>query len=468
MPEKAEATLGRILVVDDDVDVLQAARLLLRGHADEVQTVKRPEELPELLSADTFDLIMLDMNFTRDVSSGREGFYWLERILEVDPDAVVVMITAFGDVETAVQAIRAGATDFVLKPWQNEKLVATLSSARKLRTARTEAEALRHQARTLSSDLGQPYREFVGRSAPMQRVFEQIGKVARTDANVLILGENGTGKELVARALHTQSRRSDNVFVSVDMGAVSETLFESELFGHRRGAFTDARDDRVGRFEVAGGGTLFLDEIGNLSSPLQAKLLTVLQQRHITRLGENRPVPIDVRLICATNRPIGEMVAAGTFRQDLLYRINTVELHLPPLRDRLEDIGPLAEHFLGLFRRKYNRNVAGISRAALDRLHLYHWPGNVRELEHMVERAIIMTDATELQAGDFFFASGHAPSGAVSAGSAMPLDSFNLEEVEKTVIRKAIDRHGGNITKAASELGLTRASLYRRMEKYGF
>jgi len=460
-----EPTLGRILIVDDDVDVLQAARLLLRRHAEHVRTIKRPEEIPELLSEETFDLVLLDMNFTRDVSSGREGFFWLERILDIDPSAVVVMITAFGGVETAVQAIKAGATDFVLKPWQNEKLVATLSSAQKLRVARSEAEALRHRSRTLSSDLSQPYREFVGQSEPMNRVFEQIEKVARTDANVLILGENGTGKELVARALHRQSGRAENVFVSVDMGAVSETLFESELFGHRRGAFTDAREDRVGRFEVASGGTLFLDEIGNLSSPLQAKLLTVLQQRHIVRLGENRPIPIDVRLICATNRPIRGMVAAGTFRQDLLYRINTVEIHLPPLRERLEDIGPLAEHFLGLFRRKYNRNVVGISREALDRLHLYHWPGNVRELEHMVERAVIMTDSNQLQAGDFFFASGHDD--RASTAGAMPLGSFNLEDVEKTVIRKAIDRHGGNISKAASELGLTRASLYRRMEKYG-
>lgn len=467
MPETHNATLGRILVVDDDVDVLQAARLLLRRHAEKVQTAKRPEELPGLLDAEAFDLIMLDMNFTRDVSSGREGFYWLDRILELDPDAVVVMITAFGDVETAVQAIKAGATDFVLKPWQNDKLVATLSSACKLRAARTEATSLRHQARTLSNDLGQPFREFVGRSAPMRWVFEQIEKVAQTDANVLILGENGTGKELVARALHNQSRRADSVFVSVDMGAVSETLFESELFGHRRGAFTDAREDRAGRFEVASGGTLFLDEIGNLSPPLQAKLLTVLQQRHITRLGENRAVPIDVRLICATNRPIGEMVAAGSFRQDLLYRINTVEIHLPPLRDRLEDIGPLAEHFMGLFSRKYNRNVSGISRAALDKLHMYHWPGNVRELEHMVERAIIMTDDPVLQAEDFFFATGHALSPDAAAGSTMLFDSFNLEEVEKTVIRKAIERHGGNISRAATELGLTRASLYRRMEKYG-
>lgn len=467
MTETHKATLGRILVVDDDVDVLQAARLLLRRHAEKVHTAKRPEELPGLLEAETFDLIMLDMNFTRDVSSGREGFYWLDRILELDPDAVVVMITAFGDVETAVQAIKAGATDFVLKPWQNDKLVATLSSAHKLRAARTEATSLRHQARTLSSDLGQPFREFVGRSAPMRRVFEQIEKVAQTDANVLILGENGTGKELVARALHNQSRRADSVFVSVDMGAVSETLFESELFGHRRGAFTDAREDRAGRFEVASGGTLFLDEIGNLSPPLQAKLLTVLQRRHITRLGENRAIPIDVRLICATNRPIGEMVAAGSFRQDLLYRINTVEIHLPPLRDRLEDIGPLAEHFMGLFSRKYNRDVSGISRAALDKLHMYRWPGNVRELEHMVERAIIMTDDPVLQAEDFFFATGHTLSSDAAAGSTMLFDSFNLEEVEKTVIRKAIERHGGNISKAATELGLTRASLYRRMDKYG-
>jgi len=453
--------LGNILVVDDDADVLQAARLLLRKHANIVHTEKRPEHVPGLMLKEQYDVILLDMNFTRDVSSGREGFYWLDRILEVDPAAVVVLITAFGDVEMAVQAIKAGATDFVLKPWQNEKLIATLSSALKLRTSRMEAESLREKSKALSDDLGTPFKDFVGSSGAMRKVFAQIEKVAGTDANVLVLGENGTGKELVARALHTRSRRANEVFVSVDMGAVTESLFESELFGHRKGSFTDAKDDRAGRFEVASGGTLFLDEIGNLSMPLQAKLLTVLQQRHVTRVGDNRSVPIDVRLICATNQPLYDRVREGDFRQDLLYRINTVEIHLPPLRERIEDISALASHFLDLFSRKYNQSVTGISAAALKKLEMYDWPGNVRELEHMVERAVIMTDSTVLQPEDFFFAARYR-----GENDGLLFDSFNLEEVEKTVIRKAVDKHAGNISKAADELGLTRASLYRRLEKY--
>ena len=454
--------LGRILVVDDDADVLQAARLLLRKHARSVHTEKSPEKLPTLLQNEKYDVILLDMNFTRDVSSGREGFYWLDRILEIDPSAVVVLITAFGDVETAVQGIKAGATDFVLKPWQNEKLIATLSAALKLRTSRDEADSLRSRSKQLSDDLGKRFGDFVGDSAPMQKVFAQIEKVAGTDANVLVLGENGTGKELVARALHRRSKRADEVFVSVDMGAVTETLFESELFGHKKGAFTDAREDRAGRFEVASGGTLFLDEIGNLSRPLQAKLLTVLQQRKVTPVGSNEPVPIDVRLICATNQPIYERVREEEFRQDLLYRINTVEIHLPALRERISDIPDLAEHFLQRYARKYNQQVTGISRGAISKLEKYDWPGNVRELEHMVERAVIMTDSTVLQPEDFFFAGLHR-----TDEDGLIFDTYNLEEVERTVIRKAIDKHGGNISKTARELGLTRASLYRRLEKYG-
>lgn len=454
--------LGRILVVDDDADVLQAARLLLRKHAEHVHTEKRPEHIPALLQNDNYDVILLDMNFTRDVSSGREGFYWLDRIREINPSAVVVLITAFGDVEMAVNAIKAGATDFVLKPWQNEKLIATLTSALRLSSSRQEANALREQSRMLSDDLGNRYRDFIGKSPAMRNVFVQIDKVAGTDANVLILGENGTGKELVARALHRQSKRANEVFVSVDMGAITETLFESELFGHRKGAFTDAREDRPGRFEMASGGTLFLDEIGNLPLPLQSKLMTVLQQRQVTRVGDNRPHSVDVRLICATNEPIHERVRDGAFRQDLLYRINTVEIRLPALRERLEDIPLLVEHFLEMFARKYNQSVTGLSDGALRKLESWSWPGNVRELEHMVERAVIMTDSTTLQPEDFLFTSAHS-----MGADGLLFDSFNLEEVEKTVVRKALDKHAGNISKAADELGLTRASLYRRLEKYG-
>jgi len=453
---------GKILVVDDDEDVLQAARLLLKKRAALVHTEKRPEKLPSLLMNENYDVILLDMNFTRDVSSGREGFFWLDKILELDPAAVVVLITAFGDVEMAVQAIKAGATDFVLKPWQNEKLLATLSSALRLHASRVETNRLRSRQQQLSADLDQRYQDFVGTSPAIRKVFAHIDKVAGTDANILILGENGTGKELVARALHRHSRRTDDVFVSVDMGALTETLFESELFGHVKGAFTDAREDRAGRFEVASGGTLFLDEIGNVPVPLQAKLLTVLQRREVVRVGSNKPLPIDVRLICATNKPIYDMVRESTFRQDLLYRINTVEIHLPPLRDRLEDVPLLAEHFLQRFDRKYRKSVGGINAGALVKLQKYHWPGNVRELEHMVERAVIMTESSVLQPEDFFFSDLHT-----YERDGLVFDNYNLEDAERLIIRKALDKYSGNISKAAEELGLTRASLYRRLEKYG-
>ncbi|MDZ4699138.1 MAG: sigma-54 dependent transcriptional regulator [Rhodothermales bacterium] len=452
---------GSLLIVDDDADVLQAARLLLKKHARRVHTENRPERIPELLQNETYDIILLDMNFTRDVASGREGFFWLDKILAIDPAAVVVLITAFGDVEMAVNAIKAGATDFVLKPWQNEKLLATLTAARRLRSSRAEAGMLRDTRRQLMSDMDQRYQDFVGESPAMQRVFEQIDKVADTDASVLILGENGTGKELVARALHRHSLRAEHPFVGVDMGAVADTLFESELFGHVRGAFTDAREDRMGRFEMASKGTLFLDEIGNLSLAKQSKLLTSLQQREIVRIGSNKPVPIDVRLICATNMPLYEMVDAGTFRQDLLYRFNTVEIHLPPLRERPEDIEPLANHFLQRFARKYGRPVHALAAAAIAQLKAYHMPGNVRELEHMIERAVIMTESNTLQREDFFFAGTRKPD-----AEGLVFDAYNLEEVERTVIRKALDKHEGNISKAAKELGLTRAALYRRLEKY--
>ncbi len=456
---------GKILVVDDDEDVLHALRLLLKKHSRLVHTEKNPQQIPTLLKNEDYDLVLLDMNFTQDVTSGREGFYWLDQVLALDPSAVVVMITAYGGVETAVRAIKEGATDFVLKPWQNERLLATLSSAMRLRQTRVEATQLRSRQRQLSADLDHRYQNFVGGAAPsMQRIFETIDKVGRTDANVLILGENGTGKELVARALHRASNRAGDVFVTVDMGAIPETLFESELFGHVKGAFTDAREDRAGRFEVATGGTLFLDEIGNLTLPLQAKLLTAIQRREVFRVGSNKAKPIDVRLVCATNMPIYEMVKEKSFRQDLLYRINTVEIRLPPLRERVEDIPLLIDHFLDNYARKYQKMIKGVQPAALKKLSAYHWPGNVRELEHMIERALIMTETSILQPEDFFFA-GHFDVDAPQDG--LVFDNYNLEEVEKMVIRKALDKRDGNISKAAEELGLTRASLYRRLEKYG-
>lgn len=456
------AEFGNILIVDDDEDVLQAARLLLKNRSRLVHVERDPEQISSLLRNHSYDVILLDMNFERDVSSGKEGFYWLDRILDVDPWAVVVLITAFGDVAMAVKAIKEGATDFVMKPWNNDRLLATLSSAMRLRASKKELERLRARQRQLDADMDQGFQEIVGSSEAMMAVFSTIEKVARTDANVLVLGENGTGKELVARAVHRQSKRSDEVFVNVDLAAIPETLFESELFGHVKGAFTDAKEDRAGRFEVASGGTIFLDEIGNLSPPMQAKLLSVLQRREITRIGSNTSRPIDVRVVCATNMPIYEMIRDGRFRQDLLYRINTVEIRIPPLRDRTEDIPLLVEHFLGVYARKYKKDVKGINPAALRRMEKYHWPGNVRELQHMVERAVIMTETRILQPEDFFFAVD-----GVDEEERLSFEKLNLEDVEKLVIRKALEKCEGNITRAAEELGLTRASLYRRLDKYG-
>ncbi|MDZ7716633.1 MAG: sigma-54 dependent transcriptional regulator [Balneolaceae bacterium] len=451
---------GNILVVDDDSDVLHAAKLFLKQHVASVDTEKSPSQIPNLLRNYHYDVVLLDMNFTEDVSSGKEGFYWLKKIQEIDPSLAVVLITAYGDVEKAVKAVKMGATDFVLKPWQNEKLLATVSSALNLAESRREVDSLRTQNKQLNADIDQHYQDIIGKSAAMNKVFQTIEKVAKTDANVLVTGENGTGKELVARALHRRSERSDNVFISVDMGAIPENLFESELFGHTKGAFTDAKESRAGRFEIASGGTLFLDEIGNLPIQLQPKLLSAIETRKITRIGSNKPVEVDIRLICATNESIQEMVQENAFRQDLLYRINTIEIQLPPLRERTEDIPLLAEHFLTQYAQKYDKEIQTISQPAIHKLKEYSWPGNVRELQHAVERAVIMTDHSVLQPEDFLLTS------LGEDGSTMVFSDYNLEEVEKTVIRKALNKHDHNISKSAEELGLTRASLYRRMEKY--
>ena len=451
---------GKILVVDDDEDVLHAARLFLKQHVSQVHTEKDPDQIPSLIKNENYDVILLDMNFTKDVTSGMEGFHWLGKILEMDPSAVVVFITAYGDVDMAVRAVKEGAIDFVLKPWENERLLATISAAMNLRKSRMEVDNLRLRQKQLSADLDQPFHDFISVCSAMTEVFTTIGKVAKTDANVLILGENGTGKELVARELHRQSLRASEVFIAVDMGALTETLFESELFGHVKGAFTDAKEERAGRFEVASGGTLFLDEIGNISSPLQAKLLTVLENREVTRIGSNKARPIDIRLICATNMPIQDMVAETKFRQDLLYRINTVEINLPPLRERTEDIHLLVEHFLLIYSNKYKKPLKRVSSATLKKLERYRWPGNVRELQHAIERAVIMSDSLVLQPTDFFFAPQD------TRGDGLVFESYNLEQIEKLVIRKTLNKYGGNVSQAAKELGLTRTSLYRRLEKY--
>lgn len=446
-------------MIDDDEDVLLAAKMLLKKYGHQVIIDKNPNKIPFLLNNDTYDVILLDMNFSKDTTSGKEGFEWLKQIKEKEPDAVVIMITAFGDVEMAVRALKEGATDFILKPWQNEKLIATISTAIKLKKSYNEVDKLRKAKQMLEEQISQPFRDIIGNSQTINEVFTLIDKVAATDANILILGENGTGKELVARAIHQKSLRKDNSFVSVDMGAITETLFESELFGHKKGAFTDAREDRIGRFELANGGTLFLDEIGNLSMSLQSKLLSALQSRQITRVGSNSPLEVDIRLICATNMPLHQMVEEGRFRQDLLYRINTVEVRIPPLCERVEDIPMLANHFLHFYTKKYHKEVIAFSPEAIVKLKKYAWPGNVRELQHAIERAVIMADSPTLQQSDFLFNR--------KGGHSTESDTLNLDDVEKAAVVKAIQLHNGNISKAAEELGLTRASLYRRMEKYG-
>ncbi len=451
---------GKILVIDDNQDILFALKLLLRSEVERIETLANPEHIPEKMAEDNWDVILLDMNFTKDAISGQEGFDWLEKIIHIDPQAVVVFITAYGDAEKAVKAMKSGATDFVLKPWQNEKLLATINASVKLRKSRMEADQLRQKQREISAVLDQPFTDFIGQSPEMRQVFTTIKKVAATDANILILGENGTGKELVARALYRNSLRKDEVFINVDLGSIAETLFESELFGHEKGAFTDAKIMKQGRFEIASGGTLFLDEIGNLSSQMQTKLLTVIERREVTRVGSNKVLPVNVRLICATNNDIHQDVIEGKFRQDLLYRINTVEIHLPPLRERSGDIQILADHFLRIYSKKYRKNIRGILAGAMKKLQQYHWPGNVRELQHAIERAVIMAEGDMLSPEDFILSS------QIRKGGELEFGSYDLEEIEKTVIQKVLKQYQGNITQAAQELGLTRTSLYRRMEKH--
>ena len=452
-------TEGKILVVDDDADVLITARMFLKQQFTVVQTESNPRQIPRYLNTDSFEIILLDMNFTRGESDGKEGMYWLNRILEINPKQVVILITAYGEVNLAVNAIKSGATDFVVKPWKNEKLLATISSSLQLSRSKKELEQLQGAQQKIQEKMQV---EFVGNSPAMQRVFSLIEKVSATDANVLILGENGTGKELVARAVHARSLRLYKTFMNVDLGALSESLFESELFGHVKGAFTDAKSDRAGSFEIASGGTIFLDEIGNLSLSLQAKLLTVLQNRVVRRVGSHKPIEVDVRLICATNMPLYQMVEEDTFRQDLLYRINTVEIRLPSLRERIEDIPLLVDHFLNTYTRKYKKENIRVDQGTLVKLQKYHWPGNVRELQHAVERAVILSESNVLKSNDFFLGGN-----TIQKHKTKEKEVITLDEMEHQFIRESLERNHGNVTKTAKELGLTRTALYRRLNKYG-
>jgi two-component system response regulator HydG len=450
---------ARILVVDDEPDVLFALKLLLKSEVREVVTEKNPELLLSLLRQQHFDVVLLDMNYRSGQATGNEGFYWLGRIREHDPTTVVILITAYGDVRTAVRALKAGATDFLLKPWHNEQLLQTLAAALQSKTISKSGGSSQKPSRPAATTT------LLGESAAMQEVRAIIEKVAPTEANVLLLGENGTGKELVAKSLHEQSRRAARPFVAADVGALSEGLFESELFGHTKGAFTDAQASRVGRFEAATGGTLFLDEIGNIALPQQAKLLTALQNRQVVPLGSNTPVPVDIRLLSATNAPLHALVARGAFRQDLMYRLNTVEIMLPPLRERDDDVQLLARHFAQVYAARNRQPVPEFSAAALRKLREHTWPGNVRELQHAVERAVILGNGPVLLPTDFSFRNPESATAAAPAATVAE-NPLPLLEVEKNTIQQAIERHQGNLTKAAKELGLTRTALYRRLDKH--
>lgn len=444
-----------ILVVDDDTDVLTAVKLLLKTEAREVVTEKNPENIRHLMASTKFDIMLLDMNFNSSINTGNEGIYWLKKVKSFDENIAVVMITAYGGIDLAVRSLKEGAADFIVKPWHNEKLVTTITDILQKKSAGKASPSLKVANDSVIGN------QLLGTSEVMEGIFYKIEKIAPTDANVLILGENGTGKELVAQAIYQKSLRSKNAFVKVDVGALTESLFESELFGHKKGAFTDAREDRMGRFEAANNGTLFLDEIGNISLQQQAKLLTVLQSRNIQRLGTNEVTPIDIRLICATNLPLAELANENKFRKDLVYRINTVEITIPPLRKRKDDILLLARYYAKIYAEKYRKPVPEFDQACQEKLLQYNYPGNVRELQYSIERAMIMAEEELLHAGDIIFS-------PLESGSVMNEEAgnFRLSSMEKNTILKVIEKHNGNISKAAKELGITRTALYRRLSKY--
>ena len=449
---------GKVFVVDDNEDVLFALNYMLEPYVEKVKVTTQPSRIEHFMTTFQPDVILLDMNFSRDVSSGQEGYYWLDKILTIDPKAVVIFITAYTDTEKVVRAIKAGATDFVSKPWDKEKLLAIISSGVKLRRSRMEEAKTKEVTPVLNGSSKLP--TIIGQSPAMQEVFSMIKKLSEAEANVLILGENGTGKDLVARAIHYFSPRQKMTFASIDMGSIPESIFESELFGYERGAFTGARDSKAGRMEAATNGTLFLDEIGNLSYEMQGKLLTAIEKHEISRLGSTRKTSINVRLICATNANIKKLVEEGKFRQDLYFRINTIEIEMPPLRERGEDIILLAEHFMKHYANKCKKTINGLTREAKQKLMRYNWPGNVRELQHIMEKAVILADSKLLKPDDFNFQ-------PKLEKRAEDINMYNLEEVEKTTIERAVKKANGNLSYAAELLGITRYTLYRKIEKFG-
>ena len=440
-----------ILVIDDDYDVLIAMKILLKSQVKDVVIEKNPEYISSLMKENSFDLIILDMNFKSVVHTGNEGVYWLNKIKEINKEVPVILITAYGDLNLAIRSLKKGASDFLVKPWKNEKLIESINE---ILTKKTSGKTEKWNTRVNGVKL-------LGESALMKDVFLKIKKIAPTEANILILGENGTGKDLIARAIHDNSLRKDKAFIKVDVGALTSTLFESELFGSKKGAFTDAKEDRQGRFEAAEGGTLFLDEIGNISLQQQARLLTVLQNRQITPLGSNQPIAVDIRLICATNSSLESLGNEDNFRKDLIYRINTVELMIPPLREREKDIVLLAKYFIELYTEKYIKPSVSVDESFMKKLKTYYFPGNVRELQYAIERAIIMLDGNVLKDSDLMFSPIER-----NTMSMKPKD-LKLDTVEKNTIIEVIEKNNGNISQSAKELGITRTALYRRLNKYG-
>lgn len=447
---------GKLLIVDDDKSILRSLKILLDDEFEIVKTISNPNLILSEYQKGNYDVVLLDMNFSAGLNTGNEGIFWLNEILKTDIHAIIILITAYGDVDLTVKAIKEGATDFVIKPWNNDKLISTLKSALKIRQSQLKINKLDKEKDTLSAELNKSAEKTIGSSPAMIKIFSFIDKVACTDANVLILGENGTGKELIAREIHQKSKRSSKPMISVDLGTITETLFESELFGHKKGAFTDAKEDRIGRFEVANGGTLFLDEIGNIPVSLQSKLLTALQKREIIPLGSNTTVPIDIRLISATNKNLDELIQQGLFRDDLYYRINTVQIDLPALRERQDDIIQIAEYYLKIFTAKYEKHLLKFSKNAIDTLQNYNWPGNIRELKHTIEKAVILSSGKTLQTDDFMLKK-------VTNNSDWPL---KFEEIEKAAIKRALANNRGIIVDAAKELGLTRQTLHNKINKY--
>ncbi len=450
---------GNILLVDDNPNVIAALTQLLEPEFKQVLAINEPDLIPGILELKSIDVILMDMNFKPGDSSGEEGLIWLKRIMKIDGESVVIMMTAYGEVELAVRAIKGGASDFVLKPWNNDKLITTLKSGLQLRKSRNMIRSLRNKQVHLNREISGSHSKLLGRSEAMLSIRNMIGRIAGTDSSILILGENGTGKELIAREIHNQSHRKDEVFVHVDMGAISGSLFESELFGHVKGAFTDAGKDRAGRFEIASGGTLFLDEIGNLSLDLQSKLLNVIQNREVYRLGSNKPVFVDFRLICATNQKLDERVQAKGFREDLFYRINTIELVAPPLRERGDDIILLATSFLEEFKNKHGRNGLYFSASYKEFLLHQEWPGNVRQLRNHIEKRVILSESEKITPEENF---AGKPEGDQNVKPATSLSSF-----QKTILLDILNKHNGNISRTAEELGVARSTIYNKLKKYG-